>query len=374
MEKFSEIYFGISGAAEALIEYHYFGRLAERKSYLKLAASAIIVVTVIQLCFGAVNSVIGIISPVMIGKDPDITAVVMILFNLLSLFLSCIFCEGMLKYFPDKISFVKNNILGIKYFLVPLLMIFCIGSYINHIFYGDTISGNHLENISKEAPLMLLFQILGSAAIFCILRICGEIITTEIELEHTKLRAENAESRYGKTKAFRHDVKNHMTVLTGFLNSGDTAGAEKYLSEMKIIANDLSVRFQTGNAAADIIINSKLSEAEKKGVDIACEMRLPPCKINDTDLCIILANAVDNAVNACEKLENDAEKFIEIKGIVQENIFLIEVKNSFDGKSIRKGTGLRNIEMTAKKYGGDVRISCTEDVFTISVLLNISQH
>ena len=374
MEKFSEIYFGISGAAEVLIGYHYFYRLARRKSCLKIAASAIIVVTIIQLCFGVMNSVIGMLSTVMIGKNPDFTAAVMILFNLLSLFLACVLCEIMLKYFSDKIPYIPNNILNLKYILVPLLMIMGIGLYINHIFFNNTISENQFENVSKKIPAMLVFQVLGLSAIFCILRICGEIIKNKIELEYAELRAENAESRCEKTKAFRHDVKNHMVVLTGFLNSGDINGAEKYLSEMKIIADDLSLRFQTGRAVADILINSKLSAAEKKGICTCCEMRIPDCKISDSDLCVILANTIDNAVHACEKLDNDSEKFIEVSGIVQENIFLIEVKNSFDGKSFKKGTGLKNIETAAKKYGGYAKISYTEDIFTISVLLNISQH
>lgn len=374
MEKFSEIYFEISGAAEILIGYHYFYKLSGRRSGLKIAASAIIVVTVIQLCFGIINSIIGMLSPVMIGKDPDITAAVMILFNLLSLFLACVFCETVLKYFSDKFSYIQNNILNIKYFLVPLLMIFCIGLYINHILYGNTISEKQLESVSKKAYAMFIFQALGLSAIFCILRICGEMIENKIELEYAELRAENAESRCEKTKAFRHDVKNHMTVLTGFLNSGDTYGAEKYLSEMKVIADELSLRFQTGRAVTDILINSKLSKAEKKGICSCCEIRIPDCKISDSDLCVILANAIDNAVHACEKLDNGSKKFIEISGISQENIFLIEVKNSFDGRSSKKGTGLKNIESSAKKYGGCVKINCTEDIFTISVLLNISQH
>lgn len=55
MEKFAEMYFGFSGAAEVLIGYHYFKRISGKKSPIKLAASALIVVTVLQLCFGMVN-------------------------------------------------------------------------------------------------------------------------------------------------------------------------------------------------------------------------------------------------------------------------------------------------------------------------------
>lgn len=219
MEKFTEIYFGISGAAEAVIGYHYFSRLTGKKTgtYIRTAA-ALLIVTVMQLCFGAVNSVIGIISPAMIGKDPDITAAAMILFDLISLFTACVFCENIIKCFSGKIFDVKKNLPDGSLFFIPLLMIFGTGLYIDHIFYGNTVSKDRIEMISGKSPAMFIFQVLGISSVFCIIRICCEFIKNRIWSEYAELRAKNAEFRFGRTKAFRHDVKNHIAVLTGLLD------------------------------------------------------------------------------------------------------------------------------------------------------------
>lgn len=371
MEKFAEMYFGFSGAAEILIGYHYFNRLSGKKSLIKLAASALVIVTVMQLCFGTVNSVIGLISPLMVGQNPDITAAVMIVFNLFSIFASCVCCEMMIKGLSVNGS-NNENILAAK-FIVPVAVILSIGVYINHTLYSNTTFSDQVVNVYEKYPATLIFQILGISALYCILRLFSEIIGDKIALEYTRHLAEDAKSRCDKTKSFRHDLKNHIIVLSGFLNRGDTQGATEYLAEIKAISEGFTARFQTGRAVADIIINGKLSNAEKQGIKVDCELKIPRCDISDSDLCIILANAVDNAIHACDMIDGNT-KFIEINGFMRENIFLIEVKNSFDGKKFKKGTGLMNIEATAKKYNGSVSISCTEDIFTLGVLLNISQH
>ena len=389
MEKFTEIYFGLTGAAEAVIGYHYFSRLSGRncffrisrrdltvKSIFRYVSAALIIFTVMQLCFGAADSVIGILSPVIIGKNPDLTALLMILLNLFSVFAVCVCCEFIIKCCSYKFFDEKNNFPDAVLFLIPLVMICGIGMYINRIIYGNTACVNDVEKVSEKAIAMLAFQAAGLAAVFCILKILGETVKNRLETEYASLRAEKAEFRCERTRAFRHDVKNHMTVLTEFLARGNIQGAEKYLSELKIISEEFSFRFLTGRPAADILINSKLSEAEKMGIDISCEISIPRSEIKDSDLCIILANAVDNAVHACEKLGDDTRKFIEIRGNFHENIFLTEVRNSFGGERFKKGTGLKNIEYTAKKYGGSVRINCTENVFTLQVIMQnfISQH
>lgn len=373
MEKIAEMYFGLSGAAKVLIGYHYFNRLSGKRSLIKLAESALIVVTVMQLCFGTVNSVIGLISPLMIGQDPDITAAAMIVFNLFSIFASCVCCEIMIKGLSVKSRDATNNFSAAKFTLIPFAVILGIGFYINQTFYGNTVGEDQLEKTCEISPAALVFQILGISAVYCILRLCSEMIGSKLELGHAKRWAEDVKKRYDKTKAFRHDLKNHMIVLAGLLRRGDTQGAKEYLAEIKAVSEDFSARFQTGRAAADVVINDKLSNAEKKGIKVDCQLKIPRCDISDSDLCIILANAVDNANHACDNIDSNA-RFVEVKGFLRENFFLIEVKNSFDGKKFKKGTGLRNIEATVNKYNGSVSISCTENVFTLGVLLNISQQ
>lgn len=369
-EKITDIYFGISGAAEVFIGYHYFGRLTGKNAFGKCAA-AVIVLAVMQLCFGAVNSVIGMTSGFIIGKDPDITAAVMIILNMLSLGMVCACCEILIKKFA---SVCRDKIKNSAEFLLPVIMIFCTFLFLNHAFFGNTVSSYSIWKMTAKSHWIFALQALGIAAVFCIIRLRNSFILKNKEAECARLRTENAERLCEKTRAFRHDVKNHMLAVAGFLAEGNIDGAEKYLAEAEKIITETAGRFKTGNHLADIILSQKLSEAEKNGVKAFCDIKIPSCGISDTDLCVILANAVDNAVHACEKLEKNAEKFIEIRGRLQGNILLTEIKNSFDGGKFKKGVGLKNIETAVKKYCGNTKISCSENTFTLRIIMNISQH
>lgn len=370
MEKFTDIYFGVSGAAEVVIGCHYFGRFA-KKNILGKCAAAVIILAVMQFCFGVVNAAVGALSGFIIGKDPDVTAAVMIILNLLSLFLVCACCEIILKKIGAE--FDGDTKISAE-ILLPLMMILTVGIYINRVIFGDTVSSEALGGVSLQSPILLALQGLGIAAVFCIIRLRGEIIGKNTEAKLAKLRAEKAESRCEKTRAFRHDFRRHMLVLSGLLSRGDINGAESYLSEIKMIGGELSAKIKTGNSVADIILNGRLSEAEKSGIKISCEMKIPRCKMADSDLCVILANAVDNAVCACKKLGENTEKFIEIRGGIQGNILLIEIKNSFDGKDFKKGIGLKNVETAAGKYRGNAKIFCEKNIFTLRIFADISHH
>lgn len=368
MEKFADIYFGVSGAAEVFIGYHYFGRLAGKNAFGKCAA-ALIVLAVMQLCFGVVNSVIGMASGFIIGKDPDFTAVLMIFLNMLSLFISCVCCEIIIKKSAAEHS---DKIQNTAEFLLPFMMIFCTFLFLNSTLFGNEVSSDSVRKIGLKSPAIFALQVLGIIAVFCIIRLRSKLILKNTEAECAGLRAENAERLCKNTRAFRHDVKNHMLAVSGFLSKGDVNGAENYLAETEKLFAETSERFKTGNPLADIILNRKLSETEKIGVKISCDIKIPRRGVSDTDLCIILANAVDNATHACERLDVNTERFIEVRGGIQGNILLIEIKNSFDGEKFKKSIGLKNIEAAAEKYCGNVKIFCSKNAFTLRIIMNIT--
>ena len=95
-------------------------------------------------------------------------------------------------------------------------------------------------------------------------------------------------------------------------------------------------------------------------------------KIDETDICVIFANAADNAVAAVSKLSNE-EKFIKVAVKSRGDLLFIEFENSFDGKPFEIGTGIKNIISAAEKYGGTAKISAQGKTFSLKILCN-SQH
>ena len=93
------------------------------------------------------------------------------------------------------------------------------------------------------------------------------------------------------------------------------------------------------------------------------------------DFCIILSNALDNAINACEKIRTNQKKYIHISSHKKQDFLLIEIENSFDGNAhFKEGIGLSNIRWTAQKYDGTIDITTTNTTFCLSILLVISPH
>lgn len=93
------------------------------------------------------------------------------------------------------------------------------------------------------------------------------------------------------------------------------------------------------------------------------------------DFCIILSNALDNAIHACEKLGTEEKKYIHISSCRQDDFLLLEIENSFNGHGyFKQGIGLSNIKWVTEKYGGAMDIDIVDKVFRLSALLIISQQ
>ena len=116
--------------------------------------------------------------------------------------------------------------------------------------------------------------------------------------------------------------------------------------------------------------------AKNMGIHVNCSLLLPyPCFVRDIDFCIVLSNALDNAITACKNITENIEKYICVSGRVQGDFILLEVQNSFQQKELpQKGTGLTNVKAVAEKYHGAMSIKTQGTTFLLSVLLIIPQH
>lgn len=271
--------------------------------------------------------------------------------------------------------------------LIPILMIFFMSEYISSILYGNIAVRNAGGSaISVNHYQILMIQLFGMASLFCILFAYKKLLqnfhlSTELSLleqeEHSLNRyVEEARARYEKTKSFRHDIKNHITVVKELLQNGKQEEALTYIGDLADMTEALSFPCSTGNPVADILLGNKLGIAESMGIDVDCSLHLPyPCPIRDIDFCVILSNALDNAIHACRDIDDGSGKYIRLTGRIQGDFILMEVENSFHGKGLAgRGTGLSNIKMVAEKYQGAMSVKTQGSSFILSVLLVIPQQ
>ena len=122
----------------------------------------------------------------------------------------------------------------------------------------------------------------------------------------------------------------------------------------------------------DILLSEKLELAKASGIKAEVSLLLPKvCEIDDLDLCIIFANALDNALKACQSIEGTSS--ISITGKPQGDLYLLEFYNTCSEKSLpQMGIGLSNIKSVAEKYHGAMLIETHDKKFSLNVLLNIS--
>ena len=272
---------------------------------------------------------------------------------------------------------------------IPILMIFIMSNYINVVEFDF-----QFEIMADKGPMghlfshgqMLVMYFLGLASLFCILFSYKKLqqsfrLNTEISLleqqEHSLNQyVEEAKTRYDETKSFRHDIRNHIAVVKKLLQSGKLEEAITYMEDLDDMAEKMSFPCSTNNPVVDILVGNKLGIAKSMGIDVDCSLLLPyPCGVRDIDICIVLSNALDNAIHAVKNLGAGIEKYIRVSGRIQGDFLMMEIQNSFHGKSaFKKGTGLSNVKKVAEKYGGAMSIETQENIVVLHVLLIIPQH
>ncbi len=355
---------------------------AEFKSSLLYAA---LVVEIMQLCYGIVKSLLSVLYPLMSVAFQDMAGMVFMLSGeLISLLLSG-FCYYMVyRHFS---CYINTEIQYMYLVFIPFLMIFIMDEYINSVIYGwEIIEDDGTTQYLINHWQLLIIQLLGISSLFCILyaykkllqnfRLNMELSLLEQEERSLSQYVEEAKTHYEKTKSFRHDIRNHIAVVRELLQNGKTQQALHYIEDMEDIAKELSFPCSTNNPVVDVLVGNKLGIATNMGIDVDCSLLLPyPCGLRDIDICIILSNALDNAIHACKNMSSGAEKYIHVSGRIQGDFLMMEIGNSFQGKEMfKKGTGLSNIKTAVEKYHGAMSIKTHGTEVVLNVLLVIPQR
>lgn len=191
----------------------------------------------------------------------------------------------------------------------------------------------------------------------------------DAKLAYYKMQGE----QYALFERLRHDMKNHVLALHGLWKNSEFEKAGAYLERMREQGSLDACDEATGSRAIDALLHEKKERARRQGVRLACDVRIPKnCGIDEFDLCVLFGNALDNALNGCMAVADEARRFVEIEAHAVKSCFLLVVKNAaaLQGrKEVKAGTGLANIGDAVKKYDGTFDLKVTDHVFELSVLL-----
>lgn len=189
------------------------------------------------------------------------------------------------------------------------------------------------------------------------------------------------------TKANRHDLRHHMVTISEFLGTNDTIAAQNYLSKLCTSYDDSAIPTVCRNQSADALICYYVKLAKQQDIVFATHMHLPDdVGIDDLDLCVIIGNCLENAIEACSKIKSIEPRFIDISTTISKGHLVIKITNSFNGliqhhgndlfssKEGRDyGIGLGSVKTLAAKYQGHCAISLELRVFKVSISLRIPE-
>ena len=189
------------------------------------------------------------------------------------------------------------------------------------------------------------------------------------------------ENLYLTMRGWRHDYHNHLQTLKARLDMGQSESAREYLDRLENDLDGIRALAETGNVSVDAILNAKLSLVLKKGIELNFKAEVPQAlTVSDIDLCVILGNLIDNAVESCERVEED-RRFLRLYiGVLKKQLYL-SITNA-TAETVRKidaayisakrgnhGHGLKRIDRVVEKYGGYVNRQNEPGVFATEILL-----
>jgi sensor histidine kinase regulating citrate/malate metabolism len=232
-------------------------------------------------------------------------------------------------------------------------------------------------------PLGIVLALGGVWLVRCYIR---RLVDRRIALYQNDLLArhyDEVQNIYQKMRGWRHDYHNHIQTMKAHLALDQLGELKDYLDILDDDLTSVDTVIKTGNIKLDAILNSKLSLILSKKIAVNAKAQVPEnLSINEVDLCVIIGNLLNNALESCERIPEDKERFIRIYiGVLKEQLY-ISVSNSA-GDKVKKlgrdaylsakgeghGFGLKRIDALVEKYGGYLNRQDEPGVFATEIML-----
>lgn len=200
------------------------------------------------------------------------------------------------------------------------------------------------------------------------------------ELIETHYR--EVDNMYRQIRGWRHDYRNHIQTMKVLAANADMDAIKAYLDELDTDLNTVDTVVKTGNAMADAILNSKISLAQSKCINVQCDAHIPvKLKMSELDLCCIIGNLFDNAIEASQKLPED-QRLIRVYMDMKGTQLYISFTNFAASKKMEKvgkvfktskgdghGFGLVRIDAIIERLDGYLSRNSEDGAFTTEILI-----
>lgn len=206
----------------------------------------------------------------------------------------------------------------------------------------------------------------------------------ESEMEYLRLQLDSLQDvkeNEAQAKKLRHDLASHLAVMNSLCEEGNYDEIRKYTEQLSHDAVYSGSKILTGNQIADLVVGSKMKAAKEHGITFTFDGSLEYLSnMTAPDICGLLSNAYDNAIEACLAKEH---AYIRTKVSTTRSYTVIQIVNSVEKKvAIRgnriattkadkkaHGCGIEIMNQIAEKYHGNCAFSCSDTEFEAKITL-----
>ena len=211
------------------------------------------------------------------------------------------------------------------------------------------------------------------------------ILRASVKSELENVRA--WQDAYSQQRKITHEFNNQLAVIKGMVEQGGKAQEIlDYIGQIQKLPYSSKRLVNTRRAVADVVINQKLSIASSKNIDFRVQLDdLSPVKLPDDALVVVLANVIDNAIEAADKVTDERKRKISLKIKVSDDVTFLSIENYTEspvviknnrvvtskGDRVKHGYGLLNVSSIVAQYGGFYTLSYDEGQSLFAVSMQI---
>ncbi|MEG0812444.1 MAG: GHKL domain-containing protein [Clostridium sp.] len=202
-----------------------------------------------------------------------------------------------------------------------------------------------------------------------------------MQMETAKLQLNVLRSSQEQAAIYRHDMRHYLSMISSLAQQGEITPIMEYLESVQHALVAITPVHFCENETVNLLLSSFSSKAEKQGVILSVKANLPKVlNIQDTELCSVLSNGLENALHAVSKVEDSTLRKVFVDCHINRNMLLIEIENAYTGDIIMEdgtpisteighGYGCKSISSIAKKRNGFCTFSAVDGIFTLRVVL-----
>lgn len=197
---------------------------------------------------------------------------------------------------------------------------------------------------------------------------------------------EEVEHMYRRMRGWMHDYRNHIQTMKAYAANGDLEAVVRYLDELDTDLDRVDTVIRTGNRMADAILNSKISLARSRNIQVDVDAQIPAkLPMPEIDLCCVIGNLFDNAIEASMELPEE-KRMIRVYMDMKGNQLYLSFTNLTAGKKLDKkgnlfrstkgknhGFGLKRMDAMVEKMEGYISRNSEDGAFTTEILLPMSE-